>query len=77
MKRTCGICLLFRPVFAYFILLLFFRVLRDQWVIAKYQRKEFCAGAERPPYMSGNSRISKWWPTSESDAANRPSSKMA
>jgi hypothetical protein len=29
------------------------RVLRDQWVIAKYQRREFCAGAERPPYMTG------------------------
>ncbi|XP_062508133.1 arf-GAP with dual PH domain-containing protein 1-like isoform X2 [Corticium candelabrum] len=32
------------------------RVLRDQWVIAKYQRKEFCAGAEKPAYMSGHKR---------------------
>ena len=54
----CGIFVVsYSLLLLYFHDCLFFSVLRDQWVIAKYQRKEFCAGAEKPAYMSGGKHL--------------------
>ena len=37
----------------YIISIVYNRVLREQWIRAKYQRKEFCEGAAKPSYLTG------------------------